>query len=132
VESSLFPFYSMAESRWPASDVTQEHLQNLMSQGYKTTAELAACRVPEDPSSPTPAGGYVVACMTFYKRGFGEPSHQFLRSLLLWSYGLELHHMTTSGILHMVAYVTLCEAYIGIQPHFNLWIFGSGCDRART
>jgi hypothetical protein len=25
------------------------------------------------------------------------------------------------GILHIVAFVTLCEAYMGIEPHFNLW-----------
>jgi hypothetical protein len=25
------------------------------------------------------------------------------------------------AILHMVAFVTLCEAYMGIEPHFNLW-----------
>jgi hypothetical protein len=47
------------------------------------------------------------------------PSHRFLHSLLQ-SYGLELHHLTPSGILHMVAFVTLCKAYIGIEPHLNL------------
>jgi hypothetical protein len=26
-----------------------------------------------------------------------------------------------SVILHMAAFVTLCEAYMGIDPHFNLW-----------
>jgi hypothetical protein len=25
------------------------------------------------------------------------------------------------GILHMAAFVTLYEAYMGIEPHFNLW-----------
>jgi hypothetical protein len=29
--------------------------------------------------------------------------------------------LTPSGILHIAAFVTLCEAYIGIEPHFNLW-----------
>jgi hypothetical protein len=53
------------------------------------------------------------------------PSHQFLRSLQQF-YGLELHHLTPSGILHMAAFVTLCkvymgEAYMGTEPHFNLW-----------
>jgi hypothetical protein len=36
-------------------------------------------------------------------------------------YGLELHHLTPSGILQMAAFVTLCEAYMGIEPHFDLW-----------
>jgi hypothetical protein len=80
------------------------------------------CRVPEDPASPSPAGGYVVMCTVFYKCGFDVPSQQFLRSLL-WSYGLELHHLTPLGILHMAAFVTLCEAYIGIDPNFNMWSY---------
>jgi hypothetical protein len=25
------------------------------------------------------------------------------------------------GILNIVAFVTLCEAYMGIEPHFDLW-----------
>jgi hypothetical protein len=72
----------MAESGWPASKVTQKHLQNLVSQGYMMVVELATCRVPEDPASPAPAGGYIVACTVFYERGFGVSSHQFLRLLL--------------------------------------------------
>jgi hypothetical protein len=112
----------MAELSWPASEVTQEHLQNLISQGYMTAAELATCLVPEDPASPTLAGGYIVACMTFYEHGFSVPSHRFLHSLLR-SYDLELHHLSSLRILHMVAFVTLCEAFIGIEPHFNIWSY---------
>jgi hypothetical protein len=47
-------------------------------------------------------------------------SHQFLYSLLR-SYGFELHHLTPSGILHMAAFVALCEANIGIEPHLSMW-----------
>jgi hypothetical protein len=93
--------------------------ENLVGQWYMTMVEIAACRVPEDLASPIQAGGYVMACMTFYEWGFGVPSHRLLRSLLQF-YSLELHHLTPSGVLHMVAFVTLCEAYMGIEPHFNL------------
>jgi hypothetical protein len=82
--------------------------------------EFATCLVLVDLVSAAPAGGYVMACAGFYEQGFGVPSHQFLHSLLQ-SYGLELHHLTTLGILHMAAFVTLCEAFIGIEPHFNMW-----------
>jgi hypothetical protein len=34
---------------------------------------------------------------------------------------MELHHLTPSGIVHIVDFMTLCEAYVGIEPHFNLW-----------
>jgi hypothetical protein len=61
-----------------------------------------------------------VACVVLHERGFGVLAHKFLCSLLQF-YSLELHHLTPSGILHMIAFVTLCEAYMGIEPHFNLW-----------
>jgi hypothetical protein len=61
-----------------------------------------------------------MVCTVFYERRFGKPPHRFLRSLLLF-YGLELHHLTPSGILHMAAFMALCKAYIGIEPHFNQW-----------
>jgi hypothetical protein len=109
----------MAELGLPMSEVTQDHMQNLMSQEYMITAKLTTCRVPEDPASPILVGGYVVTCTTFYARRFCVPSHQFLHSLLQF-YGLELQHWTPSGIVHMAAFVTLCEAYMGIEPHFNL------------
>jgi hypothetical protein len=69
---------------------------------------------------PYPGGGYVVECSAFYERGFGAPPHRFLY-LLLQFYGLELHHFTPSGNLHIAAFITLYEAYMGIEPHFNLW-----------
>jgi hypothetical protein len=110
----------MAELVWTALEVMQEHMQNLMSQGYLTAVELGTCHVSEDPVSPTPMGGYVMACATFCERGFGVPSHQFFCSLLQF-YGLELHHLTPSVILHITAFVTLCEAYMRIEPHVDLW-----------
>jgi hypothetical protein len=110
----------MTESGWPASEIMQEHLQNLVSLGYMTAAERATCRVPVDHASPAPVGGYVVACSTFYERGFGAPPHRFLY-LLLQFYGLELHHLTPSGNMHIATFITLCETYMGIEPHFNVW-----------
>jgi hypothetical protein len=48
------------------------------------------------------------------------PSHRFLR-LLLQFYGLQLHHLAPLEILHIAAFVTLYEAYVGIESDFNLW-----------
>jgi hypothetical protein len=100
-------------------------------------AELMTCRVPEGPASPVPMGGYIVACAAFYKHRFGVPSHRFLCSL--WQfYSLKLHHLTPSRILRIAGFVTMCEAYMGIEPHFNLWndffhtrlLQGSGMEAA--
>jgi hypothetical protein len=72
-------------------------------------AELVTCHMTEDPASPIQVRRYIMACAAFYGRGFGAPSHRFLCSLLQF-YSLELHHLTSLRILHMVAFVTLCEA----------------------
>jgi hypothetical protein len=36
-------------------------------------------------------------------------------------YSLELDHLTPIGVLHIVAFVTLCEAYLGIDTDLDLW-----------
>jgi hypothetical protein len=86
----------MAELGRTASEVQQEHLQNLVSQGYMAAAKLVTCHIFEDLASPVCARGYVMACMEFYERGFSVPSHRFLHSLLQF-YDMELHHLTPSG-----------------------------------
>jgi hypothetical protein len=65
----------MAELGWTPSEVTQVHLQYLVSQGFMTAVELANYRVPEDPASPVVAEGYMVAFAVFYERGFRVPSY---------------------------------------------------------
>jgi hypothetical protein len=85
-----------------------------------TAVEFATCLVPAGPVSPAPTKGFIVACVAFYEWGFGLPSHRFLYSLLQ-SYGLELHHLTPSGILHVAVFVTLCDAFLGVEPPMNLW-----------
>jgi hypothetical protein len=34
---------------------------------------------------------------------------------------LELKHLPPSGILHATAFVTLCEAFLGVESPLNLW-----------
>jgi hypothetical protein len=62
----------------------------------------------------------MVTFVGYYERGFGAPTHQFLHSLLR-HYDMELHNLTPSGVLHIVNFVTLCEACMGIDPHFDTW-----------
>jgi hypothetical protein len=88
--------------------------------GFMAVAELEACHVPEAPAFPALVNGYVVSFVAFYEQGFGTPPHRFL-CLLLQYYNLKLHHLTPSGVLHIAAFVTLCVAYLRIDPEINLW-----------
>jgi hypothetical protein len=110
----------MAEQDWTPSIVTRSHLQKLMKHGFIPAVEFEACQEPKDPAFTAHAEGYVVSFMTFYEWGFNVPQHQFLCSLLR-CYGLELHHPTPSGVLHIASFVTLCEAYLRIDLDLDLW-----------
>jgi hypothetical protein len=109
----------MAEQDWTPSTITLSHLQKIVKHGFMSGVKLKPYRVPVDPAFPMPAEGDVVSFTAFFDRGFSVPSHQFLH-LLLRYYGLELHHLTPSGLLHITAFVTLCEAYLGIDPDLDL------------
>ncbi|KAK1667816.1 hypothetical protein QYE76_055975 [Lolium multiflorum] len=49
-----------------------------------------------------------------------RPIHNLLRGLL-FMYGLQLHHLTPNSILHISIFITLCEAFLGVQPNWALW-----------
>jgi hypothetical protein len=61
----------MSELGWVTSKVTEGHLQNLMTQGYMTTAELETCHVPEYPASLVPVMDKLVSCMLCKSRYLG-------------------------------------------------------------
>jgi hypothetical protein len=58
--------------------------------------------------------------LSFLFRGLSLPAHEFLRGLL-FVYGVQLHQLTPNSILHIACFVTLCESFLGIEPHFLLW-----------
>jgi hypothetical protein len=80
-----------------------------MSKGFMTTTELTTCYVSDDPSSHVLAEGYVVAFIT--------PIHP-LTAAALQPVTVQ---SDPSGILHIVTFMTLCEAFMRIDPHFDLW-----------
>lgn len=69
---------------------------------------------------PTPQPHERVCFVPFLLRGLGFPIHPFLRGLLHF-YGIQLHHLTPGSILHIACFVTLCEAFLGCEAHFDLW-----------
>jgi len=64
--------------------------------------------------------GYVVSFTPFHECGLMIPPHPFHRGLL-HHYQIELQHLNPNGIQHIAAFITLCEGYLGIEPHFELW-----------
>ena len=48
------------------------------------------------------------------------PTHWFLRGLLN-EWGLELQHLNPTRVLHIAGFITICEAFLRIEPHVDLF-----------
>ena len=69
---------------------------------------------------PQPWPDEVVSFLTFHEHGLGYPTHWFLRGLLN-EWGLELQHLNPMGVLHIAGFVTVCEAFLGIELHADFF-----------
>jgi hypothetical protein len=64
----------------------------------------------------------IVTFYHFAERGLALPSCSFFRGLLYY-YGLELHHLNLNSICHISIFIHFCEAFLGIEPHWDLFRF---------
>jgi hypothetical protein len=62
----------------------------------------------------------VVLFAHFHEYRLAAPPHRFLLGLLHY-YKIKLQHLNPNGIQHIAAFIALCEGYLGIKPHFDLW-----------
>jgi hypothetical protein len=108
---------------WPFSTVTADDLEDLVAEGL--LRPLSDERQPEwiPPASgaaPSPPPGYVVSFVSFHERGFGVLASRFMRAIL-HNYGVELHNLSPNSISQAAIFVAVCEGYLGIAPHWDLW-----------
>jgi hypothetical protein len=106
--------------KWVPSSFDDADLKKVEKKGFLPAA--APIIFPGDESVPKPPEGYRVMFLTFLLRGVSLPAHEFLRGLL-FVYGVQLHQLTPNLILHITCFVTLCESFLGIDPHWVLWKF---------
>jgi hypothetical protein len=58
--------------------------------------------------------------VSFHERGFGVPASRFMRAIL-HVYGVELHNLSPNSISQAAIFAAVCEGYLGIAPHWDLW-----------
>jgi hypothetical protein len=110
---------------WVRSSVMEKKLLELVRDGLlrsRTSRDLPEWRVPPDNHwEPAPPEGYVVSFVAFHERGFGMSPSRFMRAILHY-YRVELHHFAPNLILQAAIFMTVCEGYLGIKPHWKLWL----------
>jgi hypothetical protein len=108
---------------WSFSTVTTDDLEALVAEGL-------LCPLSGDPqpewmahqsgATPSPPPGYVVSFISFHERGFRVPASRFMRAIL-HVYGVELHNLSPNSISQAAIFAAVCEGYLGIDPHWDLW-----------
>jgi hypothetical protein len=83
-------------------------------------AASAEVTFPSTKVVPQPQPGYQMMFLAFLLHGLSLPTHGFLCGLL-FVYGVQLHRLTPNSILHIACFITLCEAFLDINPHWSLW-----------
>jgi hypothetical protein len=109
-----------SSTSWVPSEFSQTDLTKAQTDGLITYGDQII--FPSTERIPKPPIGYRVMFFAFLLCGLSFPAHEFLRGLL-FVYGVQLHQLTPNSILHIACFVTLCESFLGIEPHWILWKF---------
>jgi hypothetical protein len=108
---------------WPFSTVAVEDLKALVADGLLrplSGGPQPEWMAPASEADSTPPLGYVVSFIPFHERGFGVPVSRFMRALLHY-YGVELHNFNPNSIAQAAIFAAVCEGFLGIDPHWDLW-----------
>ena len=71
-------------------------------------------------TKPVPGESQVISFISFHLTKFRVPMHPFM-GRFLHHFGLWLHDLMPHRVAHLAVFVTPCECYLGIDPHFDLW-----------
>ncbi|KAK1617222.1 hypothetical protein QYE76_022739 [Lolium multiflorum] len=105
-------------SGWERSKISAKDQKTLKKLGLLKKQE--SLKFLGDESVPHPTIGFRVTFIDFLIRGLSTPIHEFLHGLL-YIYGIQLYQLTLNSLLHISIFITLCDCFLGIHPHWGLW-----------
>jgi hypothetical protein len=109
-------------AEWSHSKFSLNHLKNLVSEGLLQEKTLVNWRPSYREPFPTENVDEIVTFLHFAEWGLALPSCSFFRGLLYY-YGHELHYLNPNSICHISIFIYYCEAFLGIEPHWDLFRF---------
>jgi hypothetical protein len=105
---------NMATS-WVPSEFEQANLTKARKEGFHVKRDQVI--FPSSERIPKPPSGYRVMFLAFLLCGLSLPAHKFLCGLL-FVYDVQLHQLMPNSILHIACFITLCESFLGVEPHW--------------
>jgi hypothetical protein len=106
--------------------ISESDLFHLVETGVLPPKELCSWRIYRGVTVPTEDTHESVVYMSFLIRGLALPISPFFCGLLDF-YDLNLTHLNPNSILQVAIFVHLCEAFLGVLPHFGLWRYLYHC-----
>jgi hypothetical protein len=97
-------------------------LKMLVDECFLQPKEVIQWRPATGDNTPYERAEEIVLFQYFVKCGLALSTSDFFRGLL-FHYGIQLHHLNPNSILHITIFVHFCEAFLGIEPHFNLFCY---------
>ena len=110
------------EEGWIASKCYESDLETLVSAGLLLEKSIVQWRPALGEDRPYENTGEIVAFAPYLERGLRFPCSFFFSGLLRYD-RIQLHHLTPNSFVHISIFVHLCEAFLGIEPHFELFRF---------
>jgi hypothetical protein len=115
-------------AEWTKSTSTEATIKKIVDAGVIPDATLGGWRTSHGESYPNPNPRELVVFEDFFLRGFRVPCHPFLRKLLNY-YRISLCNLQPNSVLSIAIFINLCEGYLEIYPHFNLFVTFSASRR---
>jgi hypothetical protein len=108
------------------SVISEFDLLRLVDVGVLPPKELCSWRICRGVTVPMEDTHESVVYVPFLICGLALPVSPFFHDLLDF-YNLNLTHLNPNSILQVSIFIHLCEAYLGILPHFGLWKYLYHC-----
>ncbi|KAJ1257455.1 hypothetical protein BS78_K016800 [Paspalum vaginatum] len=94
--------------------------------GVLPPKDLSGWKSWKDQGAPTKDTHKAVVFAPFIIHGLGLPLCSFARGLLTF-YSIDITHFNPNAILQIAIFIHLCDAFLGIVPHFGLWKYLYHC-----
>jgi hypothetical protein len=107
---------------WTHSKCSNNDLTKLISKGLLQDKSLVNWHPSFRKPFPMENVDEIVTFYHFAEQGLALPSCSFFRGLLYF-YGLEHYHLNPNSICHIAIFIHFYEAFIGIEPHWDLFCF---------
>ena len=107
---------------WKKSKLSESEISSLVNQHMLQSRAIIQWQLAEGHNRPYEKVAETVLFKSFVEQGLAIPIRlqDFLWGLI-FHWGIQLYHPTPNSILHILIFVHLCEAFLGIHPHVDLF-----------